>query len=115
MHQLNGYTITQVFGERDAYDRHSNLGSITTISYLSSKQLMEQLDTLDITATKREQLAKDYANAKGGAIRLFITRFSESRANFRWFFIVIQSFPKNHWTKWMLYRPSYTGYCQSNV
>ena len=90
VHELNGYKITKIFGERDARQRHSNMGSITTISYLDSKQLMEQLDSLDITPAKKEQLEKEYANARGGAIRLFITRITQSRANFRWFFIVIR-------------------------
>ena len=90
VHELNGYKIIKIFGERDARQRHSNMGSITTISYLDSKQLMEHLDSLDITPSKRQQLEKDYANAKGGAIRLFITRITQSRANFRWFFIVIR-------------------------
>ena len=73
VHQINGYNITQIFGERDLKQRHSNLGAITSIAYLD-----------------KAQLGADSINARGGAIQLFITRPSESRANFKWFFIVIR-------------------------
>lgn len=73
VHELYGYTITKVFGERPAHQRHSNLGSITTIAYLD-----------------KDQLQKDTIITIGGAIELFITRAAESRANFKWFFIVIR-------------------------
>ena len=73
VHELNGYKITKVFGERPAHQRHSNMGSITTIAYLD-----------------KDQLGEDTLNARGGAIQLFITRPTQSMANFRWFFIVIR-------------------------
>ena len=73
VHELHGYKITKVFGERPSKQRHSNMGSITSVAYLDKSQLGE--DTLD---------------ADGGAVQLFITRGVESRANFKWFFIVIR-------------------------
>jgi len=73
-HQIYGYTITKVFGERPAHQRHSNLGSVTNLAYLNNDQ-------------QKEKYGKE---SPGGAIELFITRTTESRANFKWFFVVIR-------------------------
>lgn len=74
IHDIYGYRITKVFGERPAHDRHSNLGSLTTMAYLDQGQLKEKYDM----------------ESPGGAIELYITRSTESRANFKWFFVVIR-------------------------
>jgi hypothetical protein len=88
-HDIYGYRITQVFGERSAIQRHSNLGSITSMAYLSQQQLLNGIDTLPATDEKKNELREKYKNeAQGGAIQLYITRASESRANFKWFFVV---------------------------
>jgi len=90
-YELYGYTITQVFGERRAIQSHSNLGSITTMAYLDQQQLLAGINTMDIPKEKKAELKEKYKNeAAGGAVHLFITRLTESRANFRWFFIVIR-------------------------
>jgi hypothetical protein len=90
VHELYGYKITKVFGERDAHQRHSNMGSMTTIGYLKQEQLIEHLDTLEINPSEKDQLMEDALKAKGGAIQLFIARATQSRANFKWFFIVVR-------------------------
>lgn len=74
VHEIYGHKITKVFGERPSPQRHSNLGSITTLAYLDAEQTMEK---------HREKPA-------GGALEVFITRSTESRANFKWFFVVIR-------------------------
>jgi len=74
IHNLYGFTITKVFGERVSPQRHSNLGSITTMAYLNSEQL-------------KEKYGKE---SPGGGIELFITRPTESKANLKWFFIVVR-------------------------
>jgi len=90
-YQLYGYTITQVFGERKAIQSHSNLGSLTTMAYLDQQQLLAGIDTMDISKEKKAELKEKYKiKAAGGAVQLFITRLTESRANFKWFFIVIR-------------------------
>lgn len=90
-HDLYGYRITQVFGERVKYQRHTNLGSITSMAYLSQQQLLNGIDTLQIPEEKKEELRNNYQNgAVGGAVQLYITRATESRANFKWFFVVIR-------------------------
>lgn len=74
VHDLYGYRITKVFGERPAHDRHSNLGSITTLAYLDPEFL-------------KEKYGKE---SPGGALELYITRSTESRANLKWFFVVVR-------------------------
>lgn len=73
-HDIYGYRITQAFGERYSPDRHSNLGSITSIAYLDPGQLADKYGK----------------HAEGGAVELFLTRATESRANFKYFFVVIR-------------------------
>jgi len=90
VHKLNDYEITKIFGERDAHQRHSNMGSITTMAYLDNKLLLASLDSMNISSDEKESLSGSYTSAKGGAIQLFISRASQSRANFKWFFIVIR-------------------------
>ena len=91
IHEIYGYEIIQVFGERTKIQRHSNLGSITSIAYLDQQQLLAGLDTLDMPGEKKLELKNKYMEeASGGAVQLFITRGTESRANFKWFFIVIR-------------------------
>ena len=90
-YELYGYTITQVFGERRAIQSHSNLGSITSMAYLDQQQLLAGIDTMDISKEKKVELTERYMNeAAGGVVQLFITRLTESRANFKWFFIVVR-------------------------
>lgn len=90
-HDIYGYRITQVFGDQRIYYRHSNLGSITTLAYLDQQQLLNGVDTLMLSEEKKDELQVKYnKEAEGGAVELFITRATESRANFKWFFIVIR-------------------------
>lgn len=90
-YELYGYTITQVFGERKAIQNHSNLGSITSMAYLDQQQLLAGIDTMDISKEKKAELTERYKHeAAGGVVQLFITRLTESRANFRRFFIVVR-------------------------
>ena len=61
------------------------------MAYLDQQELLAGIDTMDISKEKKAELTERYKNeAAGGAVQLFITRLTESRANFRWFFIVIR-------------------------
>lgn len=91
IHELYGHTIIQVFGERPSQQRHSNLGFITNVAYLSQKQMLNGLDTLDLPSGEKEKLRNEYdEGAEGGAVQVFISRGTESRANFKWYFVVIR-------------------------
>ena len=73
-HEIYGHKIIKVFGERPSPQRHSNLGSITTMAYLDADQTFEKYEK----------------ESPGGAVEIFISRGAESRANFKWFFIVVR-------------------------
>jgi len=91
VHELYGHEISQVFGERVAEQRHSNLGPITNVAYLDQEQLFMGVDSLDLSIAEKKLLIQKYNDeAKGGAVQLFISRGTESRANFKWFFVVIR-------------------------
>ncbi len=91
VHLIHGFEIRQVFGERITAERHSNLGPITTLAYLSPQQLLEGLDTLETTPERKEELRNKYSDeAPGGALQIFISRPTESMANFKWYFVVIR-------------------------
>jgi dTDP-4-amino-4,6-dideoxygalactose transaminase len=91
VHLIHGFEIRQVFGERVTEERHSNLGPITTLAYLSPQQLLEGLDTLETIPERKEDLQTKYADeAAGGALQIFISRPTESMANFKWYFVVIR-------------------------
>ena len=91
IHDLYTYKITQIFGERPAKQRHSNLGPITNVAYMSLEQMIAGVDTLEISDEDKEAMKQKYKDeAAGGCIQLFIARTIESRANFKWFFVVIR-------------------------
>jgi len=92
---IDGHSITQVFGETPEVFRHTNLGPITTVSYQSPEQVT---DSIKETAIKTnwseseldEKLIYYSENAPGGLLNIFISRGDESRANFKWFFVIIR-------------------------
>jgi hypothetical protein len=73
-HVIYGHKIIKVFGERPSPQRHSNLGSITTVAYLDAEQTLEKYGQ----------------ETAGGALEVFLSRATQSRANFKWFFVVIR-------------------------
>ncbi|HSG67197.1 MAG TPA: hypothetical protein VK994_00725 [Bacteroidales bacterium] len=99
IHEMNGYTIKMVFGESRTKYRHTNLGDVTAIEYLDQDQLLDQLKGSDFDSSQVEILRPKYEEARGGAINLYITRGSQSDANFKWFFIVIRG--EDDWKKIM--------------
>jgi hypothetical protein len=91
IHEIYGHTIIQVFGERVAEQRHSNLGPITNVAYQSLDQMIAAVDTLQIPEEEKLALKQKYQEeAAGGCVQVFITRPTESRANLKWFFVIIR-------------------------
>ena len=43
VHQIYGYEVTMVFGERNAPQRHSTLGSITNVAYIDPDSLLHRI------------------------------------------------------------------------
>ena len=72
-----------------------NFSPITSIAYQDLNQILNEIKT---TAKKEnwseEKLNKEIENnkqtAQGGRILLYLTRYSEDRANTKWFFIIIR-------------------------
>ena len=93
---INGYSITQLFGEQPSKYRHMNFGPITSIAYSSLIDLKSEIEEKGKANNwSKEEIEKKKAaleeNAIGGAIDVFISRYVESRANFKWFFLIIRN------------------------
>jgi len=92
---IDGHSITQVFGETPAVYRHTNLGPITTVSFRSPEQVADSIREIAIInnwseSELDEKLDYFNKNAPGGLLNIFISRADESRANFKWFFVIIR-------------------------
>jgi len=92
---INGYRVTKVFGSTD-YDRRAyNSAPLTAVAYKDAKQLKQELRTM---AQKENwdqkkldsKLAELDSVARGGAIEIYISRYAEEYANFKWFFVIIR-------------------------
>lgn len=90
VHQIYGFEVTMIFGERNALQRHSNLGSITNLAYIDPDSLASRINAYDLPDSQKEKMLQEASQAAGGAVEIFITRPTESRANFKWFFLVIR-------------------------
>lgn len=93
---IDGYSIKMIFGENLTKYRHLNYGPITSIAYHSLDWILKELDSLatadNWTDEKKNNEIKKYKEqAVGGVVDVFIARYEESRANFRWFFIILRN------------------------
>ncbi|MFO8128749.1 MAG: hypothetical protein R6T99_02470 [Bacteroidales bacterium] len=94
-HRINGHDIIMVFGEYPTNYRHLNFGPITTISYRSPEQINIMIDSIaDAEDWQEDKIAaekeKYEAQAPGGILNIYITRYKEDRANFKWYFVIIR-------------------------
>lgn len=87
---FNGYLITKEFGQLPHMPKAYNVLPITAVSYKNYEQLKEDL----IKEFSEKELEKQLYNlekeAIGGEIQVYISRYEESEANFRWFFVVLR-------------------------
>lgn len=93
---IDGYSVEMIFGENPTKYRHLNYGPITSIAYHSLDWILKELDSLAATDNwtdekKKNEIMKYKEQAKGGVVDVFITRYEEGRANFRWFFIILRN------------------------
>lgn len=92
---FNGYAVTKIFGQMPHAPSAYNFMPITSVAYKSLKELKEDLK---IQADKNEwskaeletKLLNLEQNAQGGLIEIYISRYDENKANFRWFFVIIR-------------------------
>lgn len=90
-----GHAITQIFGESPGRAETYNFSPITSIAYQDLNQILNEIKT---TAKKEnwseeklnKEIEKNKQTAQGGRILLYLTRYSEDRANTKWFFIIIR-------------------------
>ena len=92
---MNGYNITKIFGQLPNDDATYNYSPITAVGY-------KNLSTLESNFKKvaevqkwepkvlEENLVSLQKNAVGGQIQIYLTRYTEERANFQWFFVIIR-------------------------
>lgn len=92
---FNGYRITKIFGELPDNASTYNYSPITAIGYKPLSLLEENFKQVAEAAHwTEEQLAENLNNLKsndaGGQLQVYLTRYTEDRANFQWFFIIIR-------------------------
>ncbi len=92
---FNGYRITKIFGELPDNATTYNYSPITAIGYKPLTMLEENFEKVGKAAQwTEEQINENLANvklkAKGGQLQIYLTRFTEDRANFQWFFVIIR-------------------------
>lgn len=92
---FNGYAITKIFGQMPHAPAAYQFMPITAIAYrgfiglkdslLAEAQLNNWKD--EELNRKLEELEK---NAQGGELEIYISRYDEEQANFRWFFVILR-------------------------
>lgn len=92
---IYGYDITKIFGQLPNDAATYNYSPITAVAYKNFESL--EADFQKVAAAQKwgndvlkENLQNLQSKAKGGQIQLYLTRYSEERANFQWFFIIIR-------------------------
>jgi hypothetical protein len=92
---FNDHSITKEFGQMPHSPSAYNVMPITSVSYRSHQQLKEDIlsegKKQNLTELElNERLSALDKNAKGGEIQIYISRYEEEQANFKWYFVVIR-------------------------
>jgi len=92
---FNGYAITRIFGHVMHAPAAYNFLPITAITYKDLTQLKANLtkeaEENNWSDEERDQKFMELEKeAKGGELEIYISRYDENRANFRWFFVIIR-------------------------
>jgi hypothetical protein len=92
---INGYAITKNFGEQTRNRAVLNVLPITSVSYKDFDQLKTELENeAAVNDWSDEKLARELTmlqdSAPGGQLQIYISRYSENDANFRWYFIILR-------------------------
>lgn len=108
---FNGFAVTKIFGHVFRAPAAYNFLPITAVAYKDLSQLKAEL-TKKAEENKwgnreRDEKFKELEkNAKGGQLEIYISRFDEDRANFRWFFVIIRGADDKGklWEKYLSYQ-----------
>lgn len=92
---FNGYPITKEFGQLPHMPKAYNVLPITAVSYKNYNQLTEGLikefsEKQDSEKELEKQLHDLEKKAIGGEIQIYISRYEEEDANFKWFFVILR-------------------------
>ncbi len=92
---INGYAVTKDFGNLTRNPAAYNFLPITSVSYKDHDQLLKELREMaqDKNWSEKELQEKTLAlldGAPGGQLQIYISRYNENEANFRWFFVIIR-------------------------
>jgi hypothetical protein len=91
----NGFPVTKIFGQLPHMPRAYNILPITAVSYQSYEQLKDKIEKEAVEAHFSEEEITSNLNdlekkAKGGEIQIYISRYEEDEANFKWFFVILR-------------------------
>ncbi len=94
-HQIWEHTVTLLSGQKFTRYKHMNVGEFTTAGYQSFEQILDSLeqkaDEESWTEEKIIEKTRYYTeNAPGGRLMFFISRYDESEANTRWYFVILR-------------------------
>lgn len=92
---INGYNITKDFGQINRNPAAYNFFPITAVSYKDVDQLQSELEnkaaennwTKEKLDEESDQLQQ---SSPGGELQIYISRYDENEANFRWYFVIIR-------------------------
>ena len=92
---INGFAITKVFGQMPHAPSAYNFLPVTSVSFKDLTQLKDELTKTAETEkwsnkNRDRQLMQLEQNARGGEIEIYITRYDEEYANFKWFFVILR-------------------------
>jgi len=89
------HSITMLSGQKPTRYRHSNVGEFTTLGYQSPEQIGQFLkDKASTEGWSDEMLTKEIIRyqelAPGGRLMIFISRYNQTKANTRWYFVILR-------------------------
>lgn len=92
---INGYSVTKDFGQINRNPAAYNFFPITAVSYKDFNQLKEQLESVAAennwsTEKLRQEIITLQDTAPGGELQIYISRYDENQANFRWYFVILR-------------------------
>lgn len=92
---MYGYDITKIFGQLPDNPATYNYSPITSVAYKDLSSLESDFRKVGKAENWKPEVLEENINnlkktAAGGQIQIYLTRYSEERANFQWFFIIIR-------------------------
>lgn len=92
---MYGWDITKIFGQLPDNSATYNYSPITAVAYKDFNSIESDFRKVGkVEKWKPEILEENIENLKktsiGGQIQIYLTRYTEEQANFRWYFVIIR-------------------------